>query len=98
MTLRPSIPVDHPNSDGVRRHLSHPAYLDFVCEPGFNEQDTALAGYFDTPRPANDNSKVYRSVKSGKPYHCYNSTSWKYTDVALPRVSIIDGPIEQVAA
>jgi hypothetical protein len=83
--------ADHRNSDGVQRQRYSSPLSELISEPGFYETDTALAGYYDTPRPANDNTKVYRSVKSALPRHCYNSSSWKYTDVALPRVSILDG-------
>jgi len=85
--------ADHNNSDGVRRQSRDVSYADIICAPDMYEPDDALKGYYDTPRPANDNTKTYRSARSSRPKHCYNSTSFKYVDVALARASMIDGPL-----
>ena len=86
-------------TDGILREAPSAAIAATIYEPEFYESDDALRGYFDTPRPANDNVRTYRSVRSTKARHCYNSTSFKYVDVALPRVSILDGQhVDGVAA
>ena len=83
--------ADHTNTDGIRRQRGGSVFADFTAEPDYGERDMALEGYYDTPRPANDNDKVYRSARSSRSNHCFNSTSFKYVDVALPPVSMIDG-------
>ena len=81
----------HIGRDGVwREHVAGTA----TPEPAplaARESDTALMRYFDRPRPVNDRRRVYRSVHSGARYTGYNSTSFRYVDVSLPRVSLLDG-------
>ena len=85
-------------SDGIQRHYTDMPLIDLVSEPPYGHRDMALEGYFAAElaarnRPANDNRRTYRSVRSHQSRHCYNSTSWRYVDVALARVSILDGAL-----
>ena len=59
--------------------------------PQTKNPDAPLRRFFERPRPANDNRRVYRSIKSAAPYDNICSTRWKYVDVSVPRVSILDG-------
>jgi hypothetical protein len=80
--------TDHQNSDGVRRERRYAALIYGAVG---RERDEALEGYLDAPRPANDNRRVYRSVRSPRPYDNICSTRFRYVDVSLPRVTMIDG-------
>lgn len=84
------------STDGVRRETAASSICPQPIEPGNSERDYALERYYAAElvarrRPANDNRRTYRSVRSHQPRHCYNSTSFKYVDVALARVSILEG-------
>lgn len=48
--------------------------------------------YFDAPTREPEPDRVYRTVETFAPYSGVCSTDVRYTDVALPRVTIIDGP------
>jgi len=78
-------------TDGVLRPSSAASIFPEEAPLAERETDTALHRYFDKQRPANDNRRTYRSVRSGQPYHCICSTRWRYVDVSLARVSILDG-------
>jgi len=84
--------TDHQNSDGVRRERRYAALIYGAVG---RERDEALEGYFagmaGDARPANDNRRVYRSVRSPRPYDNICSTRFRYVDVSLPRVTMIDG-------
>ena len=86
--------TDHQNSDGVRRKRRYAA---LVYAPTGHARDDALAGSFagmaGDARPANDNRRVYRSVRSPRPYDNICSTRFRYVDVSLPRMTMIDGPL-----
>lgn len=73
--------------DRVRRTL--PAAVPYRLET--DRPDATLRRYFDTPRPANDNRRTYRSVRSGAAYDNICSTRFRYVDVALAHVTLIDG-------
>lgn len=86
----------HISPDGVQREHMRGSISPEPAPLAPHEKDYALMRYLAAEeaarrKPANDNHRVSRVVRSGARYTGFNSTSFRYVNVSLPRVAFIDG-------